>query len=329
MNTDQIDFFMKNGYVIINQVISCNLCENILNYSKKYLNKNNIENINHIKIPNIIKLDLHNNKKFMNLLNYLVDNKISNKQKYDLQSGYFISKYSDKNIDTNEKWHIDGITEYKSLNQELAYTCVFSFTDIEQESGTFIAPDSIKLISNLLNDYKESIHPELFFEFGLLSNYIYERCKKNIIQLKLKKGDLLVMHPFLLHSKCTNLSKNNPLRIISNFHLQIKDGMKLDGNSLVEKFTKSILNNNNNIEIKNKKYNTQFYIHSRSKEEDKIFYFKYIKPTLKKLFKLNIIIEKKNNLYWSNNYTNIEDEDIIDNLNIDLYEKYRKTWMKH
>ena len=324
MNNTQSNFFLKNGYVIIEEVIPSDLCSNILNYTNEFISKNYINNMSHMKISSNIKVNLPNNKKFMNLLNYLTNNNISNNQRYQVGQLFF-SQYSDNNID-GEKWHIDGVLEYKSLNQELGYTCVFAFTDIDQESGTFIAPDSIKLISNFLNEYKESVHPEFFLEFGLLTNYFYKKCKENIIQLKLKKGDMLIMHPFLLHSKCSNLSKNTPLRIVSNFHIKIKNGMNLNGNSLVEKFTKSILKINN-IELKDKKYSTSFYI-QRTNEEDKIFYFEYIKPILKKLFELNIIIDK-NNLTWSNNYINKEDEDIIDNKNIDLYIKYRGSWKKY
>ena len=184
-----------------------------------------------------------------------------------------------------------------------------------------MALDSVKLICNILKNYNE-INPELFLQFGLLTKYVLDRCK-NIIQIKLKKGDLLIMHPFLLHSRCNNFYDN--IRIIKNFSIRINNGMNLNNNSLVETKTKMILNSNN-LKIL-PKLNTKYIIrwNKRNNYDNKKYYYKNIKPILVSLYKKNIVL-KQNKKYMCNDYS--VNENIIDKYNINLYKLYKEKLNK-
>ena len=300
------NFFKKNGYMIVNNFIEKSFCDKIINEYKKKCQKK----FSHVKISLEKGYNLKNNKKFYQLLKQLTLNRISENQKFNTGNIYFISNKNDKFENKGQKWHIDGWS-FKSFNQELAYTCVVSYTDIEQSSGTFLALDSIKLISNILEEFNDEMNPELFLEYGLLTKYVLNNCK-NIKQIKINKGDMLIMHPFLLHSKSNNHS--DKVRIIQNFHIKIKKGMNLNNNSLVEETTKLILNSPEKIKqiIPQKKYKSWI-----SRKNDKEYYYNKIKP----------ICVKQNEKFMSNDY-NIN-EDIIDNYNINLYSIYRKTWKTH
>lgn len=315
MNSEQKNFFMKNGYCIINNFIETNFCDSIY---KECQEKIKITKSN-TTITLSKECNLKNNKKFLEILNDLTLNRISKNQKINLGNTYIISSKTNT-LDKGYIWHIDGY-QYKSLNQEESYTCVIAFSDIEENSGTFLALDSVKLICNILKNYNE-INPELFLQFGLLTKYVLDRCK-NIIQIKLKKGDLLIMHPFLLHSRCNNFYDN--IRIIKNFSIRINNGMNLNNNSLVETKTKMILNSNN-LKIL-PKLNTKYIIrwNKRNNYDNKKYYYKNIKPILVSLYKKNIVL-KQNKKYMCNDYS--VNENIIDKYNINLYKLYKEKLNK-
>lgn len=99
-------------------------------------------------------------------------------------------------------WHKDGNYFYHYLDspeQELLLIVIWK--DIQhQASGTFIACDSIKPVAQYLLEHREGIHPSTV-DFGQLIT----QCK-NFREITGKAGDVVLMHPYMLHASSQNPS---------------------------------------------------------------------------------------------------------------------------
>ena len=155
-------------------------------------------------------------------MNFIANTKKSNR----ILNRSCISSFKTNNNSIH--WHIDG-WEHHSLNQPLHCTCVIAYSDIN--NGTYVAPESIKLLTRLFYENKFKFHAETVMDFSPLTNYIINKCN-DIRQIKLKKGDMLIMHPFLLHSG--NNNKFSSIRLLTNFHLYKVIDFK-NPKSLIEK----------------------------------------------------------------------------------------------
>ncbi len=107
-------------------------------------------------------------------------------------------------------WHKDGDFFWHFLDSpEQGLLVIVVWRDIEpQGGGTFIACDSIKPIAQYLNDNRDGIHP---FEGGF-GNFITE-CR-DFREVTGKVGDVIIMHPYMLHASSQNHS--GKARFITN-----------------------------------------------------------------------------------------------------------------
>jgi len=135
-------------------------------------------------------------------------------------------------------WHVDGDFFVHFLDsREQGLLVVPLFSDIvEGAGGTMIAPESIGVIARYLRDHPEGVQPA----FGGGRWFIEQAhtCKE-FVEVTGKAGDVVLMHPFMLHSASRNFLRTP--RVITNPRVGLKrpftygkDGSAL---SLVERKT--------------------------------------------------------------------------------------------
>ena len=135
-------------------------------------------------------------------------------------------------------WHVDGDFFVHFLDsREQALLVIPIFSEINPKGGgTMIAPDGIPLIAKHLYEHPEGVRPG---GFGFLEKI--EQCK-DFHEITGSPGDVVLMHPFMLHSASRN-SLRTP-RIITNPPVLLKEPFKFDREnpddfSIVEKKTLS------------------------------------------------------------------------------------------
>jgi len=124
-----------------------------------------------------------------------------------------------------ENWHTDGDTFRHFLDspdQGLVMTPVWS-DEVKHLGGpTFIAPDSIEIVSKYLLEHPEGYMPGAgIFDYKALAL----QCKE-FVECVSKVGDVLICHPFMLHS-----ASHNTLRIprfITNPNVILKEPFRFD-----------------------------------------------------------------------------------------------------
>ncbi|NRA36687.1 MAG: phytanoyl-CoA dioxygenase family protein [Planctomycetes bacterium] len=116
-------------------------------------------------------------------------------------------------------WHKDGDFFRHFLDSpEQALLTIIVFSDIESKGGgTFIAADSIKPIAEYLLAHPEGCRPNDF-----MSDRIIDRCS-DFREVTAKAGDVILMHPFMLHTSSFNHSQN--ARLIINPCCSFKEPM--------------------------------------------------------------------------------------------------------
>ena len=117
-------------------------------------------------------------------------------------------------------WHKDGDFFKHFLDSpEQGILTIVCWTDmVHQGGGTFIAPDSIGVISRFLADHPEGVHPN---GFGGLIN----ECKE-FIELTGNAGDVVLHHPFMLHATSQNVKRVE--RAITNPGVHLKEPMNFN-----------------------------------------------------------------------------------------------------
>jgi hypothetical protein len=137
-----------------------------------------------------------------------------------------------------ENWHTDGgffLHFLDSPEQGLLVTPVWSDEIKHRGGATFIAPDSIPVVAKELYD-----HPEGLMPGGPVNAYtrLSNQCKE-FVELTGKVSDVIICHPFMLHS-----ASHNALRVprfITNPAISLKEPFKYDKPqdqlSIVEKTT--------------------------------------------------------------------------------------------
>lgn len=119
-------------------------------------------------------------------------------------------------------WHKDGDFFYHFLDSpEQGLLTIVIWKDIgPQGGGTFFAPDSVKPIAEYLAAHREGIHP-FENEFGNLINQCHD-----FREARGKAGDVVLMHPYMLHASSQNLS--GIARFITNPPVALREPMNFN-----------------------------------------------------------------------------------------------------
>lgn len=122
-----------------------------------------------------------------------------------------------------DNWHVDGDFFVHFLDSpEQGLLVIPIFSDIEPTGGgTMIAPDGISVIARHLRDHPEGVSPRMvpvgqepeYEGLGWYINKIRTECK-DFHEMTGKAGDVVLMHPLMLHSASRN-SLRVP-RVITN-----------------------------------------------------------------------------------------------------------------
>ncbi len=107
-------------------------------------------------------------------------------------------------------WHKDGDFFRHFLDSpEQALLVIVVYSDIgERGGGTFFSPDSIRPVAELLRDHPGGVEPGTFSKERLI-----DQCSE-FGELTARAGDVVLMHPFMLHASSANHSRN--ARFMSN-----------------------------------------------------------------------------------------------------------------
>ena len=133
-------------------------------------------------------------------------------------------------------WHKDG-SYFKHFldSREQALLTIILWSDMRhQGGGTFIAPDSVRIIARMLAEHPEGI-PAKDFDFQA----IISQCTQ-FEELTGNAGDFVILHPFMLHASSQNVIRQP--RFMSNPPIVLKEPMNLnrenaDDFSLLERAT--------------------------------------------------------------------------------------------
>ena len=117
-------------------------------------------------------------------------------------------------------WHKDGsyFRHFLDSREQSLLTIVLWSDVAPRGGGTFIAPDSVKVVARLLRDHPEGVEPD---EFGKL----IDQCRE-FVEITGPVGTFAILHPFMLHASSQNHS-GRP-RFMSNPPIVLKEHMNLD-----------------------------------------------------------------------------------------------------
>jgi ectoine hydroxylase-related dioxygenase (phytanoyl-CoA dioxygenase family) len=119
-------------------------------------------------------------------------------------------------------WHKDGDFFWHFLDSpQQGLLVIVVWRDIyPQGGGTFLAPDSIKPVAEYLNANRQGLHP---FEGGF--GDLIAQCN-DFREFIGKAGDVVLMHPYMLHASSQNHS--GKARFITNPPVALKEPMRFD-----------------------------------------------------------------------------------------------------
>jgi hypothetical protein len=248
--------FEKNGYIVLKKAICKKQCKSLIKKTiipilhKKgiYLSKpdtwkdkdNNSKsgelfygkNGGHIiskKDKNFRFPALFNSKKLNKIIDCLHSRNAKNKWKYDTLAkeglGWmhlrypfynYYDKFSDKVICPEDSFHLDG-TNNKINTRQSVVLLPFITTIDKNEGGTAVIPGSHKLI----NDYILRYNYKTNMELDIAIDKISKDNSKDIIDVTGEQGDILIMHPNLIHSS-SFADINSKVRITFNLSINYK-----------------------------------------------------------------------------------------------------------
>ena len=127
-----------------------------------------------------------------------------------------------------EGWHKDGDFFRHFLDSpEQGLLTIVLWTDMHhQGGGTFIAADSVRVVAGFLADHPEGVLPSEF-DFGALIRQCYE-----FIELTGDFGDVILMHPYMLHATSQNVIQHG--RLITNPPIVLREPMRFNRESSAE-----------------------------------------------------------------------------------------------
>lgn len=119
-------------------------------------------------------------------------------------------------------WHIDGayFRHFLDSREQALLTIVLWSDMLHQGGGTFIAPDSVRIVAKMLQAHPEGIGPGDFDVQGILS-----QCHE-FIELTGKAGDFVILHPYMLHASSQNVIRVP--RFMTNPPVILKEPMNLN-----------------------------------------------------------------------------------------------------
>ena len=122
-------------------------------------------------------------------------------------------------------WHKDGSYFRHFLDsREQALLTIVLWSDMKhQGGGTFIAPDSVRVIAKLLAEHPEGIAPGDFDFHDLVA-----QCQR-FEELTGEVGDFVILHPFMLHASSQNTLRRP--RFMTNPPVVLKEPMNLNRES--------------------------------------------------------------------------------------------------
>jgi Phytanoyl-CoA dioxygenase (PhyH) len=133
-------------------------------------------------------------------------------------------------------WHVDGsyFRHFLDSREQALLTIVLWSDMLHKGGGTFIAPDSVRVVARFLAEHPEGVPPG-GFDFPALA----KQCTQ-FEEITGKAGDFVILHPFMLHASSQNVIKQP--RFMTNPPIVLKEPMQLNrGNqadySLLERAT--------------------------------------------------------------------------------------------
>ncbi|MBM7798943.1 hypothetical protein JOE57_001864 [Microlunatus panaciterrae] len=119
-------------------------------------------------------------------------------------------------------WHKDGDFFRHFLDSpEQGLLTIVLWTDmLHQGGGTFIATDSVPVVARYLAEHPEGVLPT-DFDFRALTRQCNE-----LVELTGDVGDVVLMHPYMLHATSQNVIKHG--RLITNPPIALREPMQFD-----------------------------------------------------------------------------------------------------
>ncbi len=117
-------------------------------------------------------------------------------------------------------WHKDGSYFRHFLDsREQSLLTIVLWSDVgPRGGGTFIAPDSIRVVARYLRDHPEGVEPDAFGK-------LIEQCRE-FVEVTGPVGTFLILHPFMLHASSQNHA-GRP-RFMTNPPIVLKEHMRFD-----------------------------------------------------------------------------------------------------
>ncbi len=117
-------------------------------------------------------------------------------------------------------WHKDGSFFRHFLDsREQALLTVVYWSDVDhQGGGTFIAPDSVKIVARYLADHPEGVEPGAFGQ-------LIDQCQE-FVEVTGETGDFIIMHSFMLHASSNNHA--GKARFMTNPPVVLKEPLNLN-----------------------------------------------------------------------------------------------------
>ena len=119
-------------------------------------------------------------------------------------------------------WHKDGsyFRHFIDSREQALLTIILWSDMLHQGGGTFIAPDSVRIIAHQLLQHPEGVDPHDFDFQAIIS-----QCTQ-FEELTGKAGDFVILHPFMLHASSQNVI--GVPRFMTNPPIVLKEPMNLN-----------------------------------------------------------------------------------------------------
>lgn len=119
-------------------------------------------------------------------------------------------------------WHKDGsyFRHFLDSREQALLTIVLWSDMLHQGGGTFVAPDSVRLMARYLAEHPEGVNPRDFKFQEMIG-----QCTQ-FEEITGKAGDFIILHPFMLHASSQNVI-GKP-RFMSNPPIVLKEPMNLN-----------------------------------------------------------------------------------------------------
>jgi ectoine hydroxylase-related dioxygenase (phytanoyl-CoA dioxygenase family) len=119
-------------------------------------------------------------------------------------------------------WHKDGsyFKHFLDSREQALLTIVLWSDMLHQGGGTFVAPDSVRVMARYLYEHPEGVDPKDFKFQEMISE-----CTQ-FEEITGEAGDFIILHPFMLHASSQNVI--GKARFMSNPPIVLKEPMNLN-----------------------------------------------------------------------------------------------------